>query len=154
MTRSFALLWATAALLAGGAARAEDHAPRVPPHPTYVQECAACHVAFPVGLLPATSWKRLMANLPQHFGTDASLDPATTQTLTTWLVANAGTGRRVSEAPAEDRITRGAWFVREHGEVGAAVWKRASIKSPANCGACHGGAAEGRYGEREIRIPK
>jgi hypothetical protein len=29
-------------------------------------------------MLPAASWQRLMGNLPRHFGTDASLDAATT----------------------------------------------------------------------------
>ena len=44
--------------------------------PAYVQECGSCHVPYPPGLLPNESWQRLMANLPQHFGTDASLDAA------------------------------------------------------------------------------
>jgi mono/diheme cytochrome c family protein len=34
------------------------------------------------------------------------------------------------------------------------VWKRASVGSAANCGACHGNAAQGNFSEREIKIPK
>ena len=49
----------------------------VPLLPKYQQECAACHVAYPPGMLPKTSWQHLMDNLPRHYGTDASLDPAT-----------------------------------------------------------------------------
>ena len=37
------------------------------------QECASCHMAFPPGLLPAASWKKMMSGLDQHFGADASI---------------------------------------------------------------------------------
>ena len=62
--------------------------------PKYQQECAACHLAYPPGLLPAASWQRLMGNLPQHFGTDASLDPATVKEIGQWLQAHAADPRR------------------------------------------------------------
>ena len=44
--------------------------------PAYKQECAGCHMAYPPGMLPAGSWSRMMKGLDQHYGTDASLDPA------------------------------------------------------------------------------
>jgi hypothetical protein len=69
------------------------HGARVPLLPLYQQECAACHVAYPPGLLPARSWERLMSGLPKHFGSDASLDAATTRQIANWLAANAGTSR-------------------------------------------------------------
>ncbi|MDP2007746.1 MAG: diheme cytochrome c [Rubrivivax sp.] len=127
---------------------------RVPPLPSYEKECGACHVAFPVGLLPAQSWQQLMATLPRHFGTDASLDAATAHAIGVWLGANAGSGKRAREAPPEDRITRGSWFVREHREVNAATWQLAAVKSPSNCAACHRGAEQGNYSEHDIRIPR
>jgi Dihaem cytochrome c len=132
---------------------ADDHGPRVPLLAAYKSECSSCHVAYPVGLLPAASWQRLMTHLPKHFGTDASLDAATTKQVSDWLMANGG-GRRAAEAPPEDRITKGRWFIREHDEVAAEVWKRPAIKSAANCAACHTQAAEGSFRERDIRIPK
>ena len=70
-----------------------------------------------------------------------------------WLQVHAGSGKRASEAPPEDRITRGRWFVREHDEVPSAAWKRTSIGSAANCAACHTDTATGRYSESAIRIP-
>jgi mono/diheme cytochrome c family protein len=126
----------------------------VPLLPVYQQECAACHLAYPPGMLPAASWQRITANLPKHYGTDASLDPATVSELNRWLVANAGTYKRVREVPPDDRITRSAWFVRKHDEVPAAAWKRASVKSAANCAACHGGAEKGDFSEHLVRIPR
>lgn len=122
--------------------------------PKYQQECAACHTAFPPTLMPAASWSRIMANLGQHFGTDASLDAATLKELSTWINAHAGTYKRVSEEPPQDRITRTAWFVRKHNEVPATTWKLASVKSAANCGACHTTADKGDFNERSIRLPR
>lgn len=122
--------------------------------PKYTQECGACHVPFPPRMLPADSWQRLMSNLPRHYGTDASLDAATMNQIATWLNANAGTGKRAREAPPEDRITRSAWFVREHDEVPAAVWKRAAVKGPVNCIACHAQADQGNFDEHRVRIPR
>ncbi len=121
--------------------------------PAYQQECAACHLAYPPGLLPAQSWNHLMGGLDRHYGTDASLDPAAVQQISHWLQANAGSYKRVQEAPPEDRITRSAWFQRKHRELDAAVWRHASVKSAANCAACHTRAEQGRFGDGELRFP-
>lgn len=121
--------------------------------PAYAQECASCHVAYPPGMLPARSWQRLMSGLDRHYGTDASLDAATLQQLGTWLQANAGTYKRVGEEPPQDRITRSAWFERKHRKVESAVWQLPSVKSAANCAACHAGAEQGRFDDDELRMP-
>jgi cytochrome c2 len=120
----------------------------------YQQECAACHIAYPPGMLPAASWKRLMGGLHQHFGADASLDAATTAEIGNSLQQNAASYKRVSEEPPHDRITQSRWFVRQHNEVSAAVWKRASVGSASRCDACHAGAAKGHFNEDDVHIPK
>jgi hypothetical protein len=155
-TPSSRALIAIAALLASAhAAYADDgRVTRVPLLPKYQQECASCHLAYPPGMLPAASWRRLIDNLPHHFGTDASLDAASVKELAAWLAANAGTYRRVREAPPDDRITSSAWFTRQHDEVPAAVWKRPAIKSAANCSACHAQADRGDFNEHTVRIPR
>lgn len=149
----------TAALLLGSAAADEGRrAPTVQPLPAYAQECGACHLAYPPGLLPAASWQRLMGSLPRHFGSDASLDDAATaRAVAAWLQANAGTHRRLRRDPApppEDRISRSAWFQREHREISPAVWQRKSVGSAARCDACHAGAARGDFDEHTVRIPQ
>ena len=143
-----------AALAAASVARADggNLLPRSMPK-AYVPECASCHTAYPPALLPAASWQRLMGGLKQHYGSDASLDPATVAQLSQWLQANAGTYKRVSEAPPPDRITRSAWFERKHRRIEPAVWALPSVKSAANCAACHGGADQGRYDDDELRFP-
>lgn len=129
-------------------------AARVPLLPKYRQECAACHIAYPPGMLPAASWQRIVATLPRHYGTDASLDPATVSALAGWLSAHAATSGRRSEPPPEDRITRSAWFVRKHREVPPAIWKLPGVKSASNCAACHAQADQGDFNERNVRYPR
>jgi phage-related protein len=154
--RGVAAVLATLAFGAGTAPVQADgrRAGVVPVLPQYQQECGSCHVAYPPALLPAASWQRLMNNLPRHYGVDASVESATANQLSAWLAAHAGASRRARQEPPDDRITRSAWFVREHDEVRAAVWQRPAVKSPANCGACHAQADQGVFDEHDIRIPR
>lgn len=124
------------------------------PHPLYRQECAACHIAYPPGMLPADSWRRILGNLDHHFGTNASLDPASVKQLEGWLTAHAARAGRTASAPPDDRITRSSWFIATHDEVPAAAWRRASVKSASNCAACHTRADQGNFDERYVRIPR
>lgn len=126
--------------------------PRVVPQ-AYTQECASCHTAYPPAMLPAESWRRIMNGLDRHYGTDASLDAATVEKLATWLQVESANARRPVAPPPEDRITRTAWFQREHRKLDPTVWKLASVKSAANCAACHTGADQGRFSEHDLRMP-
>lgn len=128
--------------------------PLPPPPPAYRGECGSCHLPYPPGMLPAASWARLLQNLPRHFGTDASLDPGSVQELSAWLALHAATSQRGREAPPEDRITRSAWFQREHHEIAPATWNRPSIRGAANCAACHAQAEQGVFDEHRVRIPR
>lgn len=137
-----------------GSAWADSKGPVVPPLTKYQAECAACHIAYPAGMLPAPSWKRLMGSLDKHYGTDASLDEASVGEISQWLQVNAGTYKRVREEPPQDRITTSAWFVRKHKELAPAIWKQAAVKSASNCMACHTRADKGSFSERDIAFPK
>lgn len=129
------------------------HGGPVPLLPQYGQECGSCHVPFAPRLLPAASWRELMGGLSRHFGTDASLEPATTSAIGAWLEANAGSALR-GAAPAENRITRSAWFLHEHREIPSQTWRRSSVERPSNCAACHAGAEKGIFNEHDVRIPR
>jgi len=123
-------------------------------HAAWQTECGGCHLAFPPGLPPAASWKKVMTGLDKHFGTDASLPTAQTQAITDYLVKHAS--NRWSANTAPPKITDGEWFKSKHraGEINPAVWKRESVKSASNCLACHGGADKGNFDEDNVRIPK
>ena len=130
----------------------------VPKNAAFEEECAACHMAYPPQMLDANSWRAVMNGLPKHFGTDASLDERRRSAITDFLVAHSGARKTGDTRDAQSkpllRITETTRFARKHREIAAATWQRSSIKSPANCAACHAQAAAGDYNERSIRIPK
>jgi mono/diheme cytochrome c family protein len=138
----------------GGLAYADG--PRMPAQvpERYIAECAACHVAYPPGFLPTESWRRIMAGLDRHYGSDASMEADSVRQISAWLNANSGTGRRMREAPPQDRITRSDWFVREHRKIDSVVWQHPKVRSAAQCQACHVQAAQGRFDEHQIHIPR
>lgn len=118
-------------------------------------ECGSCHLAFAPSMLPASSWKRMMADLQNHFGDDASIDDATNAHITRYLVDNAADsgGRRysgklmrgVSADSAPLRITELPKWKREHREVPDWEWKHKDVRTKANCTACHADAERGYY---------
>jgi Dihaem cytochrome c len=120
----------------------------------FQQECAGCHMAYPPGLLPAASWTKMMSGLDKHFGVDASLTPAEVTEISNFLTKNASNRWTASTAPL--RITDSVWFKTKHNsrEIPPDVWKRASVKSPSNCMACHSGADKGDFEEDRVRIPR
>ncbi len=153
------LLAALIALSAGAQAKynGEDRGKPVMPaqsNAKWLAECGGCHMAFPPGLLPAASWKKIMTGLDKHFDTDASLSAPDAKEITDYLVKYPSNRWTASSAPL--RISDAAWFKAKHssGEINPAVWKRESVKSPANCMACHSGADKGDFNENSIRIPK
>ncbi len=144
------------------------HEEAVFPMPTgkaYVAECGACHTAYAPGLLPERAWRRMMSELDNHFGEDASLDDAERDRLAAQVFSLAADSSQagmlmkriamaipVSQTP--QRISTTPFFKYMHDEVPGYIWKRAKVGGPANCIACHGRANEGNYDEREVRIPK
>ncbi len=140
------------ALLAMPASAARMAMPADAPK-SYEAECASCHMAYPPGLLSQKNWQNIMSGLDKHFGTDASLDAKTQTEITQWLMKNAATREKYAAFAPENRITKTSWFMRKHDEIRAEVWKRAGVKSPANCAACHTDAAKGIFNEDNIRIP-
>ena len=116
-------------------------------------ECTSCHIGYAPGLTGEANWRGIMGGLDKHFGVDASIDEKSRQTISAWLNSHAAKDSQYASASPEFRISKSNWFVRQHDEVSNKVWKRASIKSPANCGACHGGADKGDFDEDRVRIP-
>lgn len=119
----------------------------------FQQECASCHIAYAPGLLPAESWRKMMAGLDKHFGTDASVEAQDRLEITAFLVNNSS--NRWSAPTAPLRITDSAWFRHKHDarEISPSVWKNPQVKSPGNCAACHPQAERGSFNEHDIKIP-
>jgi hypothetical protein len=123
-------------------------------HGPWQQECGSCHVPYPPHLLSAASWRAVMAGLDQHFGVDASLDPAAREDIQRFLEQHASRRETSEGGKPLLQITATRWFRSEHSEeLPANVWKRPEVKTPADCAACHTGAAHGDYSERTLRVP-
>ena len=96
-----------------------------------------------------------MGNLSNHFGEDASLEPAVTSIIKKYYVANAANPGRwggafmrgLNKDSAPLRITDTPYWKRKHGEVPRRIWKDPRVKSKSNCLACHRGAGVGGHSD-------
>ncbi|MRI58597.1 MAG: cytochrome C [Epsilonproteobacteria bacterium] len=135
-----------------------------PKEPTlYQKECGSCHFAYQPQLLPKRSWQKMMANLEDHFGTDATLGPSDNKTIAAYLYANAADVRPKGEMsemalsmPKDKtllRITELPKFKKEHRKIPQRYIEQKAVKSLSNCAACHRDAKRGLYEEENILIP-
>lgn len=132
------------ALLAGSAqAAAFFHSVK---EPTVMKECGACHMVYPPALLPARSWAKIIGDLGNHFGDDATLPAATQAKILEFYSKNAGDAgkangwfmRGVKPAATPERITKMPFWRAIHGGFSPAAFKRPQVKKVGNCIGCHG----------------
>lgn len=132
-------------------------------NPTYTAECGSCHLAYPPGLLPERSWTSIMANLVNHFGLDADVDPAINSEITIFLKENAADhGSRRSKKIADSipisetpwRFTETKFYRSKHADLADQTFSKHSIRSKSNCDACHPKADHGEFFDRDARIPE
>jgi hypothetical protein len=132
--------------------------------PVYKEECGACHMAYPPGLLPARSWTKVMSELDNHFGDNAEVDAEAYQSITEFLLANSADkssyrrsvkfNNSIESGDTPVRITDTPYFRRKHDEVpDRLVSGNAKVKSFSQCNACHAKAEQGSFNEHDIRIP-
>ncbi|GJL82416.1 MAG: hypothetical protein DHS20C01_20500 [marine bacterium B5-7] len=128
----------------------------------YVEECGACHLAYPAQLLPADSWRQIMFGLADHFGENAELSVGTRDELLGYLLNQAADGpltRRKSkllrglDGPPPLRITELAYFRDTHDEIPIKMVKdNPDVRSFSNCDSCHKSAARGEFDEDNVVI--
>ncbi len=158
--KRFTLLSVAALTLTAAAVRA-DEGVRVPAinHVATLKECGECHLAFPPQMLPARSWGKLMGDLANHFGENATLDQAVRDDIAAYLAQHAadapgatGAAKFINGLAADTtplRITETPYWKQEHDEIAAARYKDPKIKSKANCTACHRTADKGEFLEQD-----
>ena len=85
------------------------------------EECAARHTLYSPGLLPADAWREQMRTLSDHYGSNASLDPAQEKEILDFLVrASAANRLPVEPSPTTGeppRISQTRWFGAKYDEV-------------------------------------
>ena len=150
------------ALFAEGYSSTPDVAPVK--NDLYIKECGSCHFPYQPGLLPSNAWNKMMANLDNHFNSDATLDDKTFQTLSKYLNDNSAeknmqykrSNRIVSSIPAgqiADSISTTPYMIKKHREIRKDLITQKEVKGLFNCIACHTTADKGIYSERDIKIP-
>ncbi len=137
--------------------------PQLARNDTWSSECGDCHLAFHPNLLPARSWRRLLAEQDRHFGEDLGLDPETIDTLRVFAVDNAAdlwrteaarkVGRSIAATDTPLRVTATAYWRAKHQEIDPRYWKRADVRSRANCAACHLDADLGTFEDAAMHLP-
>lgn len=118
----------------------------------YQKECASCHFGYQPSLLNKASWEKVMGNLSDHFGTDASLGKVESEQILNYLVNNAGSGK-ITANNNTMQITKSPYFIKEHRKIPSKLIEQKEVNSLANCLACHTTADKGNYNERAIVIP-
>lgn len=132
-------------------------------HPVYQEVCGDCHFAYQPELLPSVSWKRILANLDDHFGDAVEIDDASKRAISDYLTSNGAeksSAKRAVKimrslgAQIPLRITEIKYIKDKHHEITSDILNRESIGSLSNCSACHVTAENGIYDEDNVRIPK
>jgi len=133
-------------------------------NPQYAEECGACHFAYQPGLMPSRSWKKVMANLVDHFDENAELEADEQKALTAYLTKNAAESskhkrsvkimRSLTKNAAPLRIIEIPYMVEKHDELTPKmVAGNPEVKSLSYCDKCHTNAITGSYSEDDIVVP-
>jgi Dihaem cytochrome c len=131
-------------------------------NPAYKEQCGACHFSYQPELLPSRSWKKILAQLEDHFGQSFELDQEAQKAVLAYLESNAAersnskrAGKIVKSVGSSTpvRITEVPYIKDKHRKVSASVLSRPSIGALSNCTACHRRAEEGNYDDDFVVIP-
>jgi len=131
--------------------------------PVWSRECGACHHAFHPSLLPARSWRSMLANLEDHFGESAWVDESTQTALLRFALANSAedSGSEASRfllagIPAHKvpwSITEQPGWKRRHHDLDEEDFKTPPAKGRLDCAACHRFAKFGSFENEHILFP-
>ncbi len=128
----------------------------------YIDECGACHLAYPPGLLPVQSWQGIMSGLEDHFGESAETDEETATHIANYLERVAlqkgkpsPMSQMLRNMPDDPplRITEFPAFITAHAEIPIQLQVEKldeGFLSP--CADCHRQAASGRF-DKELLHP-
>lgn len=129
----------------------------------YEKECGSCHFAYPAGLLPSSSWNKMMSNLDKHFGDDATVDEETFQTLVSYLNENSAEksmqykrSRKIVEnlnGNIPDSISKMPYMKKKHEDIKEHLITQKEVKGMFNCTACHQNAKKGIFSDDDVNIP-
>ena len=129
---------------------------------TYRNNCGTCHIAYQAGLLPERSWLKIL-NSSGHAGGGVSLNREAKAEIEKYLVQNSADKSQSKRSmkiltsignDAPTRISEIPYIKKKHRDIREDVFARTTIRSRANCSACHKRADNGIYDDDDVVIPK
>ncbi|MCF6310223.1 MAG: cytochrome b/b6 domain-containing protein [Sulfurimonas sp.] len=132
-------------------------------HKLFYDECISCHTLYSPHLLPKKSWVKMMDNLENHFGDDASLEQEDVDSIKKYLVNNSAEDStkesafkifKSMEANDTIAITETPYWKKRHKDIEKSVFKRKKIGNISNCKACHKNIEQGLLNDKDIKIPE
>lgn len=133
----------------------------------YQKECGSCHFDYPPFLLTLNAWEKIMGNLENHYGTDASLDEEDKEQILAFLKQNNALNfdtkfrkslkETLNELSKEENstisITKYEFYKKAHQNLNPQIFQRKLVKKE-NCIACHKDAAAGTFQKENIDFAK
>lgn len=128
----------------------------------YLDECGTCHLAYQPELLPKASWEKIMAGMKDHFGEELYLDEASAAKLTDYMTKNSADSSKAARAvkvmeslggETPLRIMEVPYIQEYHKDLSEATISQKTVRSLANCEACHISAHGGLYIREHIHVP-
>ena len=127
----------------------------------FVEECASCHILYPPHLLPQKAWNKMMDNLEEHFGDDASVDDSSNKIIRKYLLNNSSetSNKQASvyimkEYMNEIAISDTSYWKDIHKNINKKIFQSKKIRTKSNCKACHTNFENGLIENEDINIPK
>ena len=132
----------------------------------YDEECSSCHYAYPPGLLPEASWKKLLETdaLSKHFGENIEMKEELRRQILDYAVQNsadkasAKRSKKIMASLSKDsaplRITEIPYIRRKHQEIPENMIKgNPKVVTLAQCDTCHTQAKTGNLDDDTVLIP-
>lgn len=132
----------------------------------YNDECSSCHYAYPPGLLPEASWRKLLAPeaLAKHFGENIEMKETVRVELLDYAIRNSAeksSAKRsqkimasIGSLPAPEKITDVAYIRRKHQDIPDKLIKgNPKVVALSQCDTCHTQAKSGNLDDDTVLIP-
>lgn len=132
-------------------------------HPLFENECKSCHTLYPPYLLPKQSWVKMMNNLENHFGDDASLNEKDKNSIRDYLVRNAAESSTKESAfyilksmknTEIIAVTEMPYWIKRHDDIDKSIFASKEVSAKSNCKACHSNIEQGLLNDKDIKIPQ
>jgi hypothetical protein len=118
--------------------------------PPALKQCGECHMVFSSRMLPSRSWAAILSKMDDHFGEDATIPQKDLDEIRAFLTTHAADSPNatprdrhfMSELLPDStplRITATPWWNQVHADFDFEGVKHSTVKSAANCLACHYG---------------